>query len=279
VGIVVLCSVLLVIGLVLTALWGSFELRTPELPEQPHVTLRIRRYIWSVSLLLWTAIATALLVAGPAARLAMRVLAVTAGSRAQGHLTEAEEVVGRISGEGTTSIFLFVGLLAGIVSAMVFMVLRRWLPTKRAGGLALGLFLLVVIATRFEPLRTSNEDFDLVGPGWLSITIYSTMALVQGLAVVAFSGRMSRWLPMPGRRITSMLPHAVVLLLIPAAIGGFAVVLAGVVVVAAGRTDLPKIMSSPRVLTVGRAVLVLGMLVALPGFVSSIVDIAGRGPG
>lgn len=280
-GVVTFCSALLTIGLALTARWGTLDVRAPDEAHDsnvPPVSYLVRRYIWSVSLLLWTAIGTAFLVVGPAARLAMRVLAVTAGAQAQGRLTEAQEVVGRISGEGTTSIFFFVGLPAGVVSALAFIVLRRWLPEGRAGGLALGVFLLLVAATRIEPLRSNNEDFDLVGPGWLSIAIYSTMALVQGLAVVSFSGRISRPLPMPGRRISSILPHAVLLALIPAAIGGVAVILAGIVVVAAGRTNLANVLCSPRALAIGRAVVVVGTLVALPGFVSSIVDIAGRGP-
>ena len=44
---------------------------------------------------------TGLLVTGPAVRLAMRLLAVTGGDDAQGRITEAEEVVGSVSLDGT----------------------------------------------------------------------------------------------------------------------------------------------------------------------------------
>lgn len=280
-GIVVFCSVLLGVGVALTALWGSIDVRRPDKPDEdpPSVSHLIRRYLWWVSLLLWTAVSTALLVVGPAARLAMRVLAVTAGAQAQGRLTEADEIVGRISGDGTMSIFIFVGLPAGLLSAATFIVLRRWLPRGRAGGLALGVLLLVVMATRLEPLRTNNEDFDLVGPGWLSILIYVTMGLVQGLAVVAVAGRISRWLPLPAARVTALLPHAVLLLLVPAFFALVIVIPMGVIFVAAGRTKMPVALKSPRMITVGRAVILAGSLVAAPSFVSSLANIAGRGPG
>src|SRR5207245_616258 len=127
----------------------------------------------TVSLLVWTALITAIIVVGPGARLAMRLLAVTAGAGAQGHKTEADEIVGRISVGGTIGIFIFVGLFAGFVSALTFMVVRRWLPSGRLGGIALGVVLLVVMGSRIEPLRANNSDFDLVGPPRLSITIYS----------------------------------------------------------------------------------------------------------
>jgi hypothetical protein len=281
VGIIAFCSVLLAIGLVLTIRWGSHSVTTPDTPEEKgaSVSYLARRYIWSVSLLLWTGIGTGLLVTGPAARLAMRLLAVAAGSRAQGRLTEAEEVVGRISADGTIGIFVFVGVAAGLLSSLTYVLLRRWLPAGRAGGLALGLILLIVMATRIEPLRPSNEDFDLVGPSWLSIAVYTTMALVQGMAVVAFAGRISHSLPLPAARVTGVLPHLVLVFLIPAAIGGLLVVLAGVIYLATGRTKLPDVLRSSRVIVFGRAAIVIGVLVALPGFVSALADIAGRGPG
>jgi hypothetical protein len=46
---------------------------------------------------------------------------------------------------------------------------HRWLPAGWVGGLASGVLLLVVAGTRLEPLRRGNPDFDLVGPGWLSV--------------------------------------------------------------------------------------------------------------
>lgn len=279
-GIVVLCSILLGIGIALTIAWGSIEVQPPEATEDPaSVPFLVRRFIWSVSLLVWTAATTAALVVGPAARLAMRVLAVTAGPAAQGRVTEADQIVGRISGEGTQGIFIFVAIPAAGLSAATYLILRRWLPRGWSSGPAVAIFLLVVVATRVDPLRADNPDFDLVGPGWLAILIYSLMALIEGFAVVAFAGRISRLLPLPARRITSLLPHVVLVLLLPTVIGGAIVMLAGVIVVAAGRTELPTMLRSPRALAAGRVVLALGTLVAAPGFVSSLADIAGRGPG
>jgi hypothetical protein len=51
---------------------------------------------------------------------------------------------------------VFTGLFFGPVSAAAYLLLRRWLPAGRAGGLAFGTLLLVVAGTRLEPLRRST---------------------------------------------------------------------------------------------------------------------------
>jgi hypothetical protein len=102
----------------------------------------------------------------------MRLLAVTAGPDAQGRITEAEQVVGRISLDGTLG-FIFTGLFIGAVSEAACLLVRRWLPAGRVGGVAFGVLLLVLAGTRVEPLRPGNLDFDLVGPGWVSVAAFA----------------------------------------------------------------------------------------------------------
>jgi len=281
VGVVLVCCALLLVGLITIARWGSLAVQPPrwESLERPPVSWVVRRYIWTVSLSVWTALITAILLVGPGARLAMRLLAVTAGQGAQGRKTEADEIVGRISADGTVGIFLFVGLLAGFVSVLTFIVVRRWLPAGRLAGLALGVVLLVVFASRIEPLRPNNSDFDLVGPGWLSIFIYGALALAQGMAVVAVAGRVSRWLPLPGAGVRAIVPHALPLVLvIPAVVVPIAVIGVGAVVVALSRTRANELLDSRWTLLAGRVAVVGATGAALPGFISAISDIAGRGP-
>lgn len=50
----------------------------------------LRRYVWFVALALGAGIASGVVMMGAAGRLAMRLLAVTAGAEAQGRITEAE---------------------------------------------------------------------------------------------------------------------------------------------------------------------------------------------
>jgi hypothetical protein len=279
--IVVIASIALLLGGIFTIYrWGSLAVEAPvwEGSEPPPVSWVVRRYVWTVSVLVWTALITAILVVGPGARLAMRLLAVTAGAGAQGHKTEADEIVGRISVGGTIGIFIFVGLFAGFVSALTFIVVRRWLPGGRLGGIGLGVLLLVVFGSRLEPLRANNPDFDLVGPPWVSITVYSAMALVQGMAVFAVAGRVSRWLPFPGPRFRAIAPHAILLLTIPTVVVPAGVIALGAVAVLLSRTPVAEIVRSTSTLIVGRVVLAVATLAALPGFVSATASIAGRGP-
>jgi hypothetical protein len=60
-----------------------------------------RPELWSLTVAVASGVGAGLLAAGASGRLAMRLLAVTAGADAQGRITEAEQVVGRISVDGT----------------------------------------------------------------------------------------------------------------------------------------------------------------------------------
>ena len=281
VAVVLVCSALLLTGVFATLRWGALDVQPPVTSEgvdDRSTGFALRRYVRTLSLLLWTALITGVLIVGPVARLAMRLLAVTAGPAARGAVTEAEEVVGRISVDGTIGLFVFVGLFGAFIASLAYFVVRRWLPRGRLGGLVLGATLLVVAGTRLEPLRSNNEDFDLVGPAWLSIGVYTAMAILTGLAVVAVAGRLSRVLPLPERKVRTLLPHVVLLML------GFVffllpvVVLVGLAFALLQQTRFREVFRSKRVEIAGRIALALVVAIALPGFVASIVDIAGRGP-
>jgi hypothetical protein len=68
------------------------------------------------------------------------------------------------------------------------LLVRRWLPTGRAAGLTYGALLLVVAGTRLDPLRPGNPDFDLVGPGWVSVAAFATLVVFHGVLVAALAG-------------------------------------------------------------------------------------------
>lgn len=78
-------------------------------------------------------------------------------------MTEADQVVGRISTEGTIGFLVFTAVFFGAATGALYMLLRRWLPPGRVSGLAFGTLLLVVAATRIDPLRADNPDFDIAG--------------------------------------------------------------------------------------------------------------------
>ena len=277
-AIMLVCGALLVAGLVVGIAGRHQRFRSPPVEGRPSVGEVARRYVWYVSLAVLAGSAAGVTTIGAGGRLAMRLLAVTGGDDAQGRITEADEVVGRITLGGTIGFMIFNGLFLGIAGAALYLLTRRLLPAGLIGGMVFGAGLLVLLGTTLEPLRDDNPDFDLVGPGWLAVLVFSGLALAYGIALAAFTARLSGWLP-----LLSTAPRVLVRYAWPAvvAIAGTVVTAAvaatGVAVVAATRWDrLLCLVRSPRAVLIGRVVLGAAVLAALPGALSSIVDIVTR---
>lgn len=275
----VVCGLLVVGGIAATVRWGGLSFQ-PLDPASPATLAQ--RYFWNLTVAVAAGVGAGLLAAGTGGRLVMRLLAVTAGDEAQGQLTEAEEVVGRITTGGTIGFVIFTALFFGLATGIVYMLVRRWLPAGRLGGLAYGGLLLVLVGSRIEPLRADNPDFDLVGPSWLALAAFGALVVAHGMLVAALAARYSRSLvPFPaGSR--AWLGYAPLLALVPIfpvlALFGAGGAVALLVGKSAGRPSALGSGMSRGALIGGRAVLCGAALIALPGFVSAITDIAGRGP-
>jgi hypothetical protein len=241
------------------------------------VGLVARRYLWYLTVAVASGVGAGLLAAGAGGRLVMRLLAVTAGPTAQGRVTEAEEVVGRISVDGTLGFVVFTGLFVGLATGVLYLLVRRWLPAGRAAGLAYGALLLVVAGTRLDPLRPGNPDFDLVGPGWVSVAALTALVVFHGVLVAALAGRVSRAVPLLSARPRAIAAHAPLLLLAPLGSAVLLLAIVGVMVVLA--SQVPAVVAAwrdRRLVTVGRVALAAVAVVAFPGFASAVVDILGR---
>jgi hypothetical protein len=284
-AVILVCMLLVLAGLVAAVRWGGLAVQPPPLPvpeaadlaDRPPVGLVARRYLWYLTVAVASGVGAGLLAAGAGGRLVMRLLAVTAGPDAQGRLTEAEEIVGRISVDGTLGFVVFTGLFVGLATGVLYLLVRRWLPAGRAGGLAYGALLLVVAGTRLDPLRPGNPDFDLVGPGWVSVAAFAALVVFQGVLVAALAGRVSRAVPLLSARPRAIAAHAPLLLLLPLGSAVLLLAVVGVMVVLA--SQVPAVVAAwrdRRLVTVGRVALAAVAVVALPGFASAVVDILGR---
>jgi hypothetical protein len=282
--VIVGCIVLVVVGLLAIVRWGGLAVQPPPAPAdddtvpaaRPPVSLVVRRYLWYLTLAISAGVGAGILAAGAGGRLAMRLLAVTAGPTAQGRITEADQVVGRISAEGTLGFIVFTGLFFGAASGAAYLLLRRWLPGGRTGGVAFGALLLILAGTRLEPLRPGNPDFDLVGPGWVSVAAFAALVLFHGMLLVALAGRLSRAVPLLALTPRAIIAHVPLLLL---ALGSVALVAAivGVAVVSASQVPaVAGVWRDRRLVTAGRVILSLVALAALPSFARAITDILGR---
>ncbi|HEY2959409.1 MAG TPA: hypothetical protein VGM21_14585 [Actinomycetota bacterium] len=278
-AVVVTCVLLVLAGIVAVVRWGDLPVQPPPAQEadaavRPPSGLLVRRYLWYATLALATGVGAGVLAAGAGSRLVMRLLAATAGPEAQGQVTEAAEVVGRISVGGTIGLFLFGGVLAGLLSAAAYLLLRRWLPAGRAGGLVFGALLLVVAGTRVDPLRDNNPDFSLVGPPWLAVAAFLALGLFHGMVVVALAGRYSRALPLVRAEPRTIAAYAPLLLLVPLFAAIPVIVALGLVALLAAQVrPLRAAWQDRRVLVAGRVLLAAVALAALPGFVWALATI------
>jgi hypothetical protein len=273
--------VLLVAGLVLALRWGTAGYRVWD--RAPSAGTSAARYLRGLAIAVVAGFWAGALVTGPAIRLIMRLLAMTGGDTAQGRLTEANEVVGEVNVGGTIALVLFGGVLPGLLSGVIYVLGRRLLPGGRLGGVTFGLLHLVVLATRLDPLRPGNPDFDLVGPGWLSVAAFALAAVAHGMAVAAFADRYSASLPpaAPATRgawAVAVAPLALPALLVLASVSGAVLAAAGLVVaVVAGRVPaLVRAAGSPRLVMAGRVALAAVVVALLPWAVADMHDIVVR---
>jgi hypothetical protein len=270
------CGVLLGLGLLAGWRWGGLEIRPPPGGHAPSDVAR--RYVWYLAVVVVAGLGAGLLVAGAGGRLMMRLLAATSPEEAQGRLTEADEVVGQITVDGTIGFVAFTGLFFGLATGAAYLLVRPWLPSGRLGGFAFGGLLLVAAGTRVEPLRGDNPDFDVVGPAWLSLLGFGVLVVAHGAVVAAVAARYASTLPLLAWQPRAIAGHAPLLLLLPLVLPALVVVVGGLVVVGLSQVKAIRAgLQAPQAVAVGRVVLGAAALVALPGFISVVIDIAKRG--
>jgi hypothetical protein len=279
-AVVVICLVLLAIGGGLAVRWGHLPWVTPWEGAEPDTGAgiptreRARRALWFVDVLLIAAITTGVLVVGAGGRLVMRLLAVTAGDAAQGRLTEAEEVVGKITVSGTIGFVLFVGLGGGLVIAALFAVLRKWLPAGRRGALALAAFGAVLLSTRLDPLRPNNPDFDLVGPGWLAAVSFLGLIALAFLTFFAVAAWASGHVPLVSADVRALAAYLPVVMLLPVPTGLAVVTAASAVAIAfLAQPWFRGIWSTRAALVAGRLAIATLVVALVPAFVKDVIDV------
>ena len=205
------CVALVVLGVVLVVRWGGLR---------PREASRTMAFWWLryLGVALAAGLTAGVLAAGAGGRLAMRLLALTS-PEAKGSFTDAAEIVGEITAGGTLGFIVFAGLPAGFVSAVLYALVRPVLPTGRAGGVILGLLLLLFAGTTIDPLRPDNRDFVLLGPSWLAVLVFSALAVFQGLVVTAVGARLDQQVSLPRR--PRVVAQAVIAVLTVVALPGF----------------------------------------------------------
>ena len=313
-AIVVVCTLLLVVAVAMVIAWGGRPVRAPlptrataaastAAPAPSSVSARdvvveaqvsaLRRYLWWANVATVAALASGILVAWAGGRLVMRILAATSPASVQGRLTEAQANVGFPTIEGSIALLFFGGLPAGFAAAFIYVLLHRWFPAGRWAGPLLGVLLLLVFGASVEPFRADNIDFAIVGPGWLSVVLFSALGVLHGAVVAAAAGAFGGRLPLPsGQNWKFYLPLLAAVLFVPAGVllgaGALvvivwtqlaAVVRAGRQRAGGGASSVHPAASARRngaVDWAARGAIGVAAVAALPLFISAVASIVSR---
>ncbi len=120
----------------------------------------------------------------------MRISAIAAGDAEQGALTEAGNVVGRITLSGTVALIVGGGII-GTAGGLIYLALRPWLADAgRWKGLLFGVMLLAVLGPSI--IRGQNFDFYVFGPPLLNVATFASLFILFGLLVPPLALRLER---------------------------------------------------------------------------------------
>lgn len=158
------------------------------------------------------------LAGGIGSRIAMRIVAITAGDADQGAITDFEATVGEITAGGTVFL-IFLGGMAGALGGLLYLAVRRWLADAgRWSGLVFGLLLLAAFGSAI--IEADNPDFDRFGSPGLNIAMFASLLIIFGLLVAPLFERIERALspsPLGGFRPVSLAAQGFgLLLMLPA---------------------------------------------------------------
>ena len=135
----------------------------------------------------------------------------------QGKITDAGEIVGRVSAGGTAFLVVIAGMI-GILGGLLYMGLRRWLPgTGARKGLMYGLVLLLMVGSTV--IQGTNPDFGRFGPPVLNISMFAALFILFGVIVASLAELLDRSFPTPSLRLLSLIAYAAnFVILIPVAV-------------------------------------------------------------
>jgi hypothetical protein len=117
-------------------------------------------------------------IAGIGSRIFMRFSGLLTIDRNRFRLTENEARVGEITFGGTMFLGL-VGAALGVVALLIYLALRNRLPFdgwRRSGAYAV----LLLLVFGYVVMDPSNPDYQLFGPTWLNVSMYSSLYLLMG---------------------------------------------------------------------------------------------------
>jgi hypothetical protein len=140
---------------------------------------------------------TGVVMGGGGARLAMRIASLIDPS-ARGRTTEAGATVGEFTLGGTIELVVFGGIFTGIGLAVIWVVVRPWLPNRGTARYLVAALVGVAMGGRFA-IDGRNIDFFILDPAMGQVAIFIGLAALTGAVVVVVDRWLERRLPPPRR--------------------------------------------------------------------------------
>ena len=185
---------------------------TSELTETPPGSLH--QLTRNIALAGIAGVVTGVIVGGLGGRLFMRIAGATASDSAQGRTTEAGFQVGEITVGGTLGLVIFIGITAGLIGAVLYVVFRPWLHwTGRWRDVAFGVVLFAVGSATSSVLDPDNIDFVILGNSLFLVLMVLALFLAFGMLIDWAYAILDRRLPIgdKSQRVTRFLYGALAL--------------------------------------------------------------------
>jgi len=148
------------------------------------------RLAFLVGLGLLAGLAAGFVAGGVGSRAAMRAIALLAGREHSGEITDADAVVGQITGGGT-AFLLFFGTSLGAPGGLLYVAVRRWVPgSGLRKGLAFGGLLLLLFGSLV--IEGDNPDFRQFVPSYVSVALFASLFFLYGLIASVIVERLDR---------------------------------------------------------------------------------------
>jgi len=180
--------------------WRNLSLVQPAGAVAHDYRSRFGQALRSTGAALSGGLIAGLLVMGLGGRLVMRVAAAMSGDGAQGRGTEAGEIVGEITFDGTVGFIAFIGLGAGVIATAAYLLVRRWLPDRAGPAGLVGAVLLAGTLGIADPINPDNIDFAVLSPQWVVVVLVVGTGVLFATTLTAVAARLEQTIRQPGRR-------------------------------------------------------------------------------
>jgi hypothetical protein len=216
---------------------------------------------------IWSGALTGFLVGGVGGRLAMRVLFLTSPASIAGVESDDGFIIGRFD-LGNTLGLIVLGTGIGIIGALLYLLVRRWLPARPSARAAVFAAVAGVVVGNLL-VHTDGIDFRVLEPTALAIALFVAIPALFGAVVVpAVEGwdRPESWFHT--KPLWLALPP--ILLTLPLLIGVIAIPVLAIVAARAAADRSPRLLE----LWESRAMVWLGRAVFAALFVAGAVGLA-----